>query len=389
MRVAAIPVGVQTCRLSVRSATSLVTAEGATTLRWSWRVPAAARAGRYRIVVSCDGATRSAAVRVRAGGSRGSRVRRLARAPIRATVDRADVPLPAAPATRSPAADSSAPAPAPTEPDAACTRLQFGVHSAPAPEAGSERIDTLERLLKRRISIVLWYQHWAGWGPQVEADWIRAAADGGRLPLLTWEPWRPDAVEQPEFRLERIAAGAFDDYIRRWASALRDLGPIYLRPMHEMNGDWYPWAGTVNGNSAADYRAAWIRMHRIFERAGAHNVRWVWSPYAEDVPARPENEFEHYYPGDAYVDVLALDGYNWGAPSPSSAAGRASSSSSAPRTRVWRASGRSRSGSRRPRQARRAATRPPGWPRCFARPSACPASKPSSGSTSTRSATGG
>jgi beta-mannanase len=82
--------------------------------------------------------------------------------------------------------------------------------------------------------------------------------------------------------------------------------------MHEMNGDWYPWGGTVNGNSAKDYVRAWRRMHDIFSRVGATNVRWVWSPHADDVPGTKANAFERYYPGSAYVDVLALDGYNWG-----------------------------------------------------------------------------
>ena len=82
--------------------------------------------------------------------------------------------------------------------------------------------------------------------------------------------------------------------------------------MHEMNGSWYPWGGTANENSAHDYVRAWRRLHGIFARVGAANVRWVWSPLVEDVPATPGNAFERYYPGSRYVDVLALDGYNWG-----------------------------------------------------------------------------
>ena len=320
LRAVATVAGVSNCRLHVRGATSIVTLAGPTTVHWTWRVPTRARADRYRVVLSCNAAQRSAVVTVRAAHRRGRKVGQLAHAPIRVTMNAVGPPSPpssgsTASAIAPPVIPAPRPAPTPSpEPD--CDPLLFGVHSPPAPEGGSERIDTLQRELKRRISIVLWYQHWAGWGPEVEPEWIRSAAVGGRRPLLTWEPWRPGSVEQPEFRLGRIAAGDFDDYIRRWALALRDLGPIYLRPMHEMNGDWYPWAGTVNGNSAADYRAAWMHMHDMFERSGAENVRWVWSPYAEDVPATPVNAFEQYYPGDRYVDVLALDGYNWGTTDP-------------------------------------------------------------------------
>src|SRR5205085_4414037 len=42
---------------------------------------------------------------------------------------------------------------------------------------------------------------------------------------------------------------------------------------------------------------------------GAGNVKTVWCPntrYAGDAGA-----YANYYPGDAYVDYVCLDGYNW------------------------------------------------------------------------------
>jgi len=192
--------------------------------------------------------------------------------------------------------------------------LLFGAYTPPAPEVGMEKALELERQLNRRLDIVSWYQHWGGWGVDFNSAWVIAAAADGRVPMITWEPWTPGLADQPAYRLARIASGAFDPYILTWAISLKNYGrPVYLRPMHEMNGNWYPWGGTVNGNSAADYVAAWRHMHGIFSAAGATNVRWVWSPLAENTPNVPENAFERYYPGTRYVDVLALDGYNWGA----------------------------------------------------------------------------
>jgi len=161
----------------------------------------------------------------------------------------------------------------------------------------------------------MWYQAWHGWGAEPEPRWIAAAASGGRAPMLTWEPWeRGGGPAQPRFRLSRIADGEFDGYVVRWARALRDAGTtVFLRPMHEMNGTWYPWGGTVNGNTPEDYKRAWRRLRGLFDEHRADNVRWVWSPNATDVPDRSNNLFELYYPGDDYVDVLGVDGYNWGA----------------------------------------------------------------------------
>jgi hypothetical protein len=195
--------------------------------------------------------------------------------------------------------------------------FSFGAYSPPSPEGGMGAIDELAAGLRRPVDVVLWYQHWGGWGRGLETSWLRSVTSSGRRPLLTWEPWAPGSADQPSYRLRSIAGGAFDAYIESWANGLKAFGkPVYLRPMHEMNGNWYPWGGSVNRNSAADYVAAWRRMWTIFARVGATNVRWVWSPYVEDVPANAANRFERYYPGARYVDVLALDGYNWGSDFP-------------------------------------------------------------------------
>ncbi|HVF76883.1 MAG TPA: glycosyl hydrolase [Solirubrobacteraceae bacterium] len=204
---------------------------------------------------------------------------------------------------------------------ATAKELTFGLHTPSDPFAGhTQEIDGLQNDIGRRVDVVSWFQNWGGgsWVSKVQPHVFRAVTASGRVPMVTWEPWKPGGgTSQPRYSLERIANGDFDDYITRWARDLRDLrSTVHLRPMHEMNGDWYPWGGTVNGNSPMLFKAAWARMHHIFDREGASNVKWVFSPVNEDWPRRPENRFEQYYPGDALVDVLALDGYNWGSAKP-------------------------------------------------------------------------
>ena len=77
-----------------------------------------------------------------------------------------------------------------------------------------------------------------------------------------------------------------------------------------MNGDWIPWAEQVNDNKQGEFVQAWRHVHDIFTAIGAHNVTWVWCPniYVADSPPLRE-----LYPGDAYVDWVGMDGYNWGA----------------------------------------------------------------------------
>jgi mannan endo-1,4-beta-mannosidase len=111
-------------------------------------------------------------------------------------------------------------------------------------------------------------------------------------------------------RLRDIARGDYDAFFARWATEARAYGhPFFLRWNWEMDGGWFPW-GTArrNQNTPADYVAAWRHVHDIFIGAGATNVTWVWCPNIE--PFRKVLRYERLYPGDAYVDWTALDGYN-------------------------------------------------------------------------------
>ncbi|MBW3656736.1 MAG: hypothetical protein KY444_11590, partial [Gemmatimonadetes bacterium] len=161
-------------------------------------------------------------------------------------------------------------------------------------------------------AIVMWYQDWAHPGHR---DFSPAALDGvvarGAMPLITWEPFDYDGdADQPAYALRTILAGRHDAHIRQWARGAAAWGqPFYLRFAHEMNGNWYPWSPGVNGNTAAEYPAAWRHVVDLFRQEGAHNVRWVWSPNVAGGDSAP---FAPLYPGDAYVDWVALDGYNWG-----------------------------------------------------------------------------
>lgn len=175
-------------------------------------------------------------------------------------------------------------------------------------------------------AILMWYQPWAKSGASgFDTAAVVSTIRRGALPLITWEPWDPgkdanlveNPGDQPEFRLQRIVDGEFDAYIRGWARSIADLGfPIMLRPMHEMNGVWYPWGGPVNDNSPELFIQAWRRVHGIFEEEGATNVTWIWSVNCESLPDVPDNAFELYYPGDEYVDWTGLSGFNWGTSRP-------------------------------------------------------------------------
>ena len=77
-----------------------------------------------------------------------------------------------------------------------------------------------------------------------------------------------------------------------------------------MNGSWFPWSESANGNRPGEYVAAWRHVPAIFTSVGATNATWVWCPNID--PAGSMQGLGSLYPGDEYVDWTGLDGYNWG-----------------------------------------------------------------------------
>jgi mannan endo-1,4-beta-mannosidase len=157
----------------------------------------------------------------------------------------------------------------------------------------------------------------SGWAarPHFDRQPFDRIVNRGMLPMLGWEPWDyraeskqdRDRGTQPAFRLAKIAGGDYDGFLTEWANGIKDLGyPVAIRFAHEMNGYWYPWCESANGNQAGDYVKAWRHVHDLFERAGAGNAIWVWSPNVVYENATP---LATLYPGDSYVDWVGLSGY--------------------------------------------------------------------------------
>jgi beta-mannanase len=156
-------------------------------------------------------------------------------------------------------------------------------------------------------------EYFVNWTQTFNPAPVVDAYQQGELPVLSWEPWSGGTSSttqtvQPAYSLSTIIDGAHDTYITDFAKGVKAVGyPIVLRFAHEMNGDWYPWSETVNGNTAGQFIAAWRHVHDIFQRVGAENVIWDWSPnILRGARAVPLSTF---YPGDAYVDWVGLTGY--------------------------------------------------------------------------------
>ena len=102
------------------------------------------------------------------------------------------------------------------------------------------------------------------------------------------------------------------DRVANFLLELQDNGIVVLwRPFHEMNGGWFWWCARdedEHWTSREEFVGLWKHMHTYLSERGVHNLLWVYSPAVQtDSAQRPAN---YYYPGQAFVDVVALDWYS-------------------------------------------------------------------------------
>lgn len=108
--------------------------------------------------------------------------------------------------------------------------------------------------------------------------------------------------------LNEISQGIWDSTLSAFAQKAASMpASVYLRFGYEMNGNWFPW-----GKHPAEFIAAWNHAHGVFKQAGATNVEWIFSPGVLNGTMSPEKDLFSYYPGDSVVDIVGLDGYNFG-----------------------------------------------------------------------------
>ncbi len=211
------------------------------------------------------------------------------------------VPTPARSTTTTSATASPTPVPAPAlkAPAVPTAGAYLGawIHPEPAATPGpafavQERaLPAVQAVTGRPLAILHVYSAWSRPAPVAN---LAAVAANGSIPLLDWGCAGNGA---------QVAGGADDAQITAYAQALKAFGrPVFLRWCWEMNlVKFHPQMG-----GPAGFTGAWVHIWTLFHRAGAANVSFVWCPAVSGADPTP------YYPGDATVDWIGVDGYDRG-----------------------------------------------------------------------------
>ena len=157
----------------------------------------------------------------------------------------------------------------------------------------------IESQIGRELAIDHQYYRWDANLPTQQQNWDVAS---GRIPFVNWNAMRTNGSI---VRWSAIADGSQDSVIGAQADRLKAFGsPMYLAFHHEPEDD--PSFGTPS-----DFAAAFRHIVTVFRAHGVHNVGYVWTLMSWTFDPRSGRDPMDWYPGDAYVNFVGSDGYNW------------------------------------------------------------------------------
>ncbi|KXG74940.1 glycoside hydrolase family 26 protein [Thermotalea metallivorans] len=187
--------------------------------------------------------------------------------------------------------------------------LKWGIFEYSAPKDFGF-LHSLEEKLDYTFEFLVLYQSFSSNGFPMEE--MKNAYEHHRYVELTLQTMYMDGRDNSGVTYD-ILKGKYDSFFHEYAKQAKQFGhPILFRLNNEMNGDWCVYSSYHSSKDPEMFKAVWKHVYNIFQRAGADNVLWVWNPHDGSFPNFAWNHYLNYYPGDAYVDIVGLTGYNAG-----------------------------------------------------------------------------
>lgn len=190
--------------------------------------------------------------------------------------------------------------------DTPASKILFGAY--PGPRGGQspqQALQALEAQIGRPLAGVRVFDLWDTPFPDSYANWLR---DTGHTIFLSVKAkrvngtvilWRDIANAQPGSALYNQIVG--------WATDVKAFGsPMYFIFNHEPEA-----AASDPMGTAQEFIAAWRRVITIFREQGVTNAKYVWTMTDYAFWRTDGGRATLWYPGDAYVDAIASDSYNW------------------------------------------------------------------------------
>jgi len=182
----------------------------------------------------------------------------------------------------------------------------WGAYVPTGPDGLTASVAALEQRIGRPLDLVYTY-HDMGSGTDGQLlDPAEQQLGRTHLLMLSWESdvWSDNGGPSVPLGWAKIAAGDYDtSVIDPQAERVKAYGRTVLISLDQEMDSRTPADGTP-----AQFVASYRHIVDRFRQLGVTNVRWVWTitGYLEHAAL-----FTEMYPGDAYVDWIAYDQYNY------------------------------------------------------------------------------
>lgn len=178
-------------------------------------------------------------------------------------------------------------------------------------DAINTTIPELEEKLEHKFEIMLVYNHLAN---EVPMEAMEQMKKEDRIIEFTFQTCVNNNETLYGYTpMFDIIDGKYDEDIRKLASEIKAFeNPVLFRLNNEMNSDWTSYAGIICLSDPEIYKEVWRRIYNIFEEENVTNCIWIFNPNDNNYPPSEWNNFIAYYPGDKYVQMIGVTGYNTG-----------------------------------------------------------------------------
>ena len=154
----------------------------------------------------------------------------------------------------------------------------------------------------RKADFAMDYLSMRSWA-EFERPWLISQWKPGGTPVVLGVPMLMNDVSTT---LTAGAAGRYDSHFRTLAQHLvaNGYGNASLRVGWEFNGSWERWSAVNNPQAWVNY---WRRIVNAMRSVPGQSFRFDWNLNGGSDSVAPES----VYPGDAYVDYIGTDVYDW------------------------------------------------------------------------------
>ncbi len=192
------------------------------------------------------------------------------------------------------------------------SELKWGIFTKDIYNEGiNVSIPELENKLDYEFPVILSYVHF---GVDFPTDFMQRNWNNGKIVELTYQITTSNNEKlmgySPNIDIYR---GVKDEEIRKFARQAKEFGhPFLFRLNNEMNSDWTSYGGVINLRDPEIFISNWQRFYKIFEEEGVNNAIWIFNPNDRNYPPCDWNNYLAYYPGNQYVQMIGITGYNTG-----------------------------------------------------------------------------